>query len=60
VRRGGDTAPYLVLGAVAVLPADRDEADGDSVQEFPAIQTVSDLCHGIYVGGELDALEQES
>ena len=56
MRRGEDTAPYLVFGAIAVLPAQGDESDGDGVEEFSAIQAMRDAGHRIDVSGELNAL----
>jgi hypothetical protein len=53
-----ETAPYRVLGAVGIFPAEGDEADGDGVEEFSTVEAVSDLGHGVYICCELDSLEE--
>ena len=58
VRRGEDTAPYLgrrarrnaaylVLGAVGVFPAERNEADGDGTQKFSFVQAIATRAMGL-------------
>ena len=48
----------VMFGAVAVRPAQRNEADRDRVEELSFIEGVSDPRHRIGFNGELHALEQ--
>src|SRR5216684_3192998 len=42
--------------AVAVFPAEGDEADGDGVQKTALVEAVGDLCHWVGIYSEFDLL----
>ena len=46
-------------GGGGVGPAEWDEADGDGIEEAVFVEVKGDAGHGVGVGGELDALEED-